>query len=95
MYGVYTLIDTSRTGGLLTLFLYSPLIALCYVCGIADIRFSLWEQCQKHVKKTLLHVRNLILHSKEIGLSFFSVCNNHCPELYALVDRPFVHQVYG
>ncbi|XP_062516124.1 protein SCAI-like [Corticium candelabrum] len=62
--------DTSRTGGLLTLFLYSPLIALCYVCGIADIRFSLWEQCQKHVKKTLLHVRNLILHSKEIDHSY-------------------------
>jgi hypothetical protein len=59
--------DTSRAGGLLTLFLHSPLVAFCYVSSITDVQLSLWQQCQELVTKVMLQIRIIVQNSKEIG----------------------------
>lgn len=40
------LVDFQHHGSLFTLFLHSPLTALCYVCNVGDVPVHHWERCQ-------------------------------------------------
>ena len=46
-------VEQSRKGSLFSLFLFSPLVAFCYVCIIADLRSDLWDSCQRQVRRIM------------------------------------------
>ena len=46
-------VEQSRKGSLFSLFLFSPLVAFCYVCSIADLRSDLWDSCQRQVRRIM------------------------------------------
>ncbi|KAJ7370142.1 hypothetical protein OS493_034071 [Desmophyllum pertusum] len=48
-----TMQEQSRKGSLFSLFLFSPLVAFCYVCSIADLRSDLWDSCQRQVRRIM------------------------------------------
>ncbi|EEC17464.1 conserved hypothetical protein [Ixodes scapularis] len=43
--------DQQHKGNLLTLFLHSPLTALCFVCHVVDVPVSLWDKAQGHLNR--------------------------------------------
>ena len=45
--------EQSRKGSLFSLFLFSPLVAFCYVCSIADLRSDLWDSCHRQVRRIM------------------------------------------
>lgn len=53
MYSFLIIAEQSRKGSLFTLFLFSPLVAFCYVCSIADLRSDLWDSCQRQVRRIM------------------------------------------
>lgn len=48
-----TMQEQSRKGSLFSLFLFSPLVAFCYVCSIADLRSDLWDSCHRQVRRIM------------------------------------------
>uniref|UniRef100_T1J794 Protein SCAI n=1 Tax=Strigamia maritima TaxID=126957 RepID=T1J794_STRMM len=65
--------DPQRKGSLFTLFLHSPLTALCYVCNIVDIQKALWDKCQAHISRFLSEAARLISRSH---LSYLAFCGD-------------------
>lgn len=43
--------DYQHHGSLFTLFLHSPLTAVCYICNVGDVPIHHWERCQSYVEK--------------------------------------------
>lgn len=43
--------DYQHHGSLFTLFLHSPLTAVCYICNVGDVPIHHWERCQGYVEK--------------------------------------------
>ncbi|CAH3025521.1 unnamed protein product [Porites evermanni] len=48
-----TMQEQTRKGSLFSLFLFSPLVAFCYVCSIADLRSDLWDSCHRQVRRIM------------------------------------------
>lgn len=43
--------DYQHHGSMFTLFLHSPLTAVCYICNVGDVPIHHWERCQGYVEK--------------------------------------------
>lgn len=43
--------DYQHHGSLFTLFLHSPLTAVCYICNVGDVPIHHWERCQGYIEK--------------------------------------------
>ncbi|RXM93667.1 Protein SCAI [Acipenser ruthenus] len=59
--------DQSQRGSLFTLFLYNPLMAFLYVCGLSSMRSGLWDKCQEFLRKVNRDLGQLISRSRSIG----------------------------
>ncbi|XP_041090363.1 protein SCAI isoform X2 [Polyodon spathula] len=62
--------DQSQRGSLFTLFLYNPLMAFLYVCGLSSMRSGLWDKCQEFLRKMNRDLGQLISHSRSIDQAF-------------------------
>ncbi|KAK3088333.1 hypothetical protein FSP39_017775 [Pinctada imbricata] len=60
----------NRKGNLFTLFLHSPLMALCYVCSIYDIPIAEWEKCQAMVEKFMNEASKIFSRSRSIDHAY-------------------------
>ena len=62
-------ISDQSSGGLLTLFLYDPLLAFCVTCKANNIRKELWDKCQGFLHKISAEILE-ILYSfvKDLGM---------------------------
>lgn len=60
---------------MLTLFLHSPLTALCFVCHVVDVPVSLWDKALGHLNRFMAEASRVLIRSRSIGttlsLSFF------------------------
>ena len=65
--------DQHQKGNLFTLFLHSPLMALCYVCNIVDIPIMLWDKCQTQIDKFMVESSKLFIRSRKLGSQFWCV----------------------
>jgi len=73
-------------GGLLTLFLHSPLTAVCVLGQIAEIPYHLWETGQAFVDRFLAEASRLLTRAKGLGNSFHLVqCKG---KVFAFVTPP-------
>ncbi len=61
--------DLHPKGGLLTLFLHSPLTAVCVLGKIGDIPYHLWETGQAFVDRFLAEASRLLTRAKGLGES--------------------------
>ncbi|XP_055845642.1 protein SCAI isoform X2 [Episyrphus balteatus] len=52
--------DVQHHGSLFTLFLHSPLTALCYVCNVGDVPIHHWERCQTYVDRFITEASRLV-----------------------------------
>lgn len=52
--------DFQQHGSLFTLFLHSPLTALCYVCNVGDVPMHHWDRCQGYVDKFVTEASRLV-----------------------------------
>lgn len=52
--------DFQHHGSLFTLFLHSPLTALCYVCNVGDVPIHHWERCQGYIDKFVTEASRLV-----------------------------------
>lgn len=52
--------DMQHHGSLFTLFLHSPLTALCYVCSVGDVPIHHWERCQGYVDRFITEASRLV-----------------------------------
>ena len=59
--------DLHPKGGLLTLFLHSPLTAICVLGKIKEIPYHLWETGQAFVDRFLAEASRLLTRVKGIG----------------------------
>lgn len=62
--------DQSQRGSLFTLFLYNPLMAFLYVCGLSSMRSGLWDKCQEFLRKVNRDLGQLISRSRSIDQAF-------------------------
>ncbi|KAK1155674.1 protein SCAI [Acipenser oxyrinchus oxyrinchus] len=62
--------DQSQRGSLFTLFLYNPLMAFLYVCGLSSMRSGLWDKCQEFLRKVNHDLGQLISRSRSIDQAF-------------------------
>ncbi|XP_041090296.1 protein SCAI-like [Polyodon spathula] len=62
--------DQSQQGSLFTLFLYNPLMAFLYVCGLSSMRSGLWDKCQEFLRKVNRDLGQLISRSRSIDQAF-------------------------
>lgn len=62
--------DQSQRGSLFTLFLYNPLMAFLYVCGLSSMRSGLWDKCQEFLRKVNRDLGQLISRSHSIDQAF-------------------------
>ncbi|XP_037905644.1 protein SCAI isoform X3 [Hermetia illucens] len=67
-------IDVQHHGSLFTLFLHSPLTALCYVCNVGDVPIHHWERCQSYVDRFVTEASRLVTRCRideiEQGIGF-------------------------
>lgn len=72
--------DYQHHGSLFTLFLHSPLTAVCYICNVGDVPIHHWERCQSYVEKfvteasclfTRCRVEDVGKNRDYIGMPFF------------------------
>lgn len=54
------LAEVQHHGSLFTLFLHSPLTALCYVCNVGDVPIHHWERCQSYVDHFITEASRLV-----------------------------------
>ncbi|XP_065077743.1 protein SCAI isoform X1 [Ochlerotatus camptorhynchus] len=47
-------------GSLFTLFLHSPMTALCYICNVGDVPIHHWERCQNYVDRFVTEASRLV-----------------------------------
>lgn len=52
--------DFQHHGSLFTLFLHSPLTAMCYICNVGDVPIHHWERCQGYVDKFVTEASRLV-----------------------------------
>lgn len=62
--------DQSQRGSLFTLFLYSPLLAFCSVCGLSSVRRGIWERGQEFLRKLFRDIGQMITRSRSIDQAF-------------------------
>lgn len=96
--------DMQHHGSLFTLFLHSPLTALCYVCSVGDVPIHHWERCQGYVDRFITEASRLVTRCRideieqnigfigewRVGWSFFRAISNS----FALPDSSYV-QFFG
>ncbi|XP_063699214.1 protein SCAI isoform X2 [Culicoides brevitarsis] len=51
--------DLQHHGSLFTLFLHSPLTALCFICNVGDVAINHWERCQGYVDRFITEASRL------------------------------------
>lgn len=56
----FPFLDFQHHGSLFTLFLHSPLTALCYVCNVGDVPIHHWERCQGYIDKFVTEASRLV-----------------------------------
>lgn len=54
------LAEVQHHGSLFTLFLHSPLTALCYICNVGDVPIHHWERCQSYVDHFITEASRLV-----------------------------------
>lgn len=59
--------DQQHKGNLFTLFLHSPLTAVCFICNITDIPQKLWEKGQSHIDDFMSEASRLLVKCRNIG----------------------------
>lgn len=68
------LADVQHHGSLFTLFLHSPLTALCYICNVGDVPIHHWERCQTYVDRFITEASRLVTRCRideiEQGIGF-------------------------
>jgi len=52
--------EEQTKGNLFTLFLHSPLLALCFVFNLANLSVHLWDKCQTHLDRFLAEAAKLV-----------------------------------
>lgn len=52
--------DYQHHGSLFTLFLHSPLTAICYICNIGDVPIHHWERYQGYIEKFVTEASRLV-----------------------------------
>lgn len=52
--------DYTHHGSMFTLFLHSPLTALCYICNVGDVPIHHWERCQGYIEKFVTEASRLV-----------------------------------
>ncbi|XP_055319814.1 protein SCAI isoform X2 [Sitodiplosis mosellana] len=52
--------DYQHHGSLFTLFLHSPLTAVCYICNVGDVPIHHWERCQGYIEKFVTEASCLV-----------------------------------
>lgn len=66
--------DVQHHGSLFTLFLHSPLTALCYICNVGDVPIHHWERCQCYVDRFVTEASRLVTRCRideiEQGIGF-------------------------
>uniref|UniRef100_A0A8D0C5B8 Suppressor of cancer cell invasion n=1 Tax=Scleropages formosus TaxID=113540 RepID=A0A8D0C5B8_SCLFO len=62
--------DQSQRGSLFTLFLYSPLMAFLYVCGLSSLRQGMWEKGQELLRKAYRDIGQMLTRSRAIDQAF-------------------------
>uniref|UniRef100_A0A914WM33 Protein SCAI n=1 Tax=Plectus sambesii TaxID=2011161 RepID=A0A914WM33_9BILA len=62
--------DQPKRGSLMTLFLHSPLTAICYICNISEVSISLWDKCQAHVDKFICDAGRLLVRCGHLDRSY-------------------------
>ncbi|KAK3788203.1 hypothetical protein RRG08_041209, partial [Elysia crispata] len=65
-----TMQDQQVKGSLFTLFLHSPLMALCCVCNIADVPISLWDKSQTQVDKFVAEASRLFSRARKLDHAY-------------------------
>ncbi|KXJ13660.1 protein SCAI [Exaiptasia diaphana] len=66
--------ESNRKGNMFTMFLYSPLVAFCYVSSIANLRSDLWEDGQRQVRRILNDLLRVIQDwSRVVDLSVLKI----------------------
>lgn len=59
-FGCPLLAEVQHHGSLFTLFLHSPLTALCYICNVGDVPIHHWERCQSYVDHFITEASRLV-----------------------------------
>ncbi|KAL7061232.1 hypothetical protein AAHC03_09906 [Spirometra sp. Aus1] len=62
--------DQRQRGNLFTLFLYCPLTAYCYVCGLTSISLKTWERGQSIIDAFLAECSRILLRSRSLHPAF-------------------------
>ncbi|GIX84828.1 protein SCAI [Caerostris darwini] len=62
--------DQQHKGNLFTLFLHSPLTAICFICNITEIPHTLWEKSQSHVDRFMSEASRLLVKCRNIDPAF-------------------------
>ncbi|BFZ05585.1 hypothetical protein BsWGS_08624 [Bradybaena similaris] len=65
-----TMQDQQLKGNLFTLFLHSPLMAMCCVCNIADVPITLWDKCQTQVDKFVADASKLFSRARKLDHAY-------------------------
>uniref|UniRef100_A0A182PLV3 Protein SCAI n=1 Tax=Anopheles epiroticus TaxID=199890 RepID=A0A182PLV3_9DIPT len=52
--------DLQHHGSLFTLFLHSPMTAMCYICNVGDVPIHHWERCQSYVDRFVTEASRLV-----------------------------------
>ncbi|RWS28592.1 protein SCAI-like protein [Leptotrombidium deliense] len=58
--------EQQNKGSLFTLFLHSPLTAICLISNIIEIPLQLWEKAQSHIDRFLAEAGRLLVRSRSI-----------------------------
>ncbi|XP_049545809.1 protein SCAI isoform X1 [Anopheles darlingi] len=53
-------VDLQHHGSLFTLFLHSPMTAICYICNVGDVPIHHWERCQNYVDRFVTEASRLV-----------------------------------
>ncbi|XP_064457446.1 protein SCAI-like isoform X1 [Ornithodoros turicata] len=62
--------DQQHKGNLLTLFLHSPLTALCFICHVVDVPVSLWEKAHCHLNRFMAEASRVLIRSRSIDPAY-------------------------
>lgn len=62
--------DQQHKGNLLTLFLHSPLTALCFVCHVVDVPVSLWDKALGHLNRFMAEASRVLIRSRSIDPAY-------------------------
>lgn len=98
--------DFQHHGSLFTLFLHSPLTALCYVCNVGDVPIHHWERCQGYIDKFVTEASRLVTRCRideiekgigcigSIKIKYLNIAINNSYQFIQLLDSSYV-QFFG